>query len=197
MSSNAWNSCSKICPCKWYQELDYFVEEEDFIEVHGNRFWKPFVEKPVNEGIRAADKPPKLQERDFSGTAYVPVYVMLLGQLGVINMDCQLVDQDNLLNQWWTGNTVVMSFHECGGNVGDDVHIPLPQWLTAIGQRNPDIFFTDKKGRHNPECLTWGIDKERILRGGTAVEGETVLDLQSLSKVKQHQVSSDEILGSN
>ncbi|XP_044505444.1 inositol hexakisphosphate and diphosphoinositol-pentakisphosphate kinase VIP2-like isoform X2 [Mangifera indica] len=31
-----------------YQELDYFVEEEDFVEVHGNRFWKPFVEKPIN-----------------------------------------------------------------------------------------------------------------------------------------------------
>ncbi|XP_020551973.1 inositol hexakisphosphate and diphosphoinositol-pentakisphosphate kinase 2-like isoform X4 [Sesamum indicum] len=30
------------------QELDYFVEEEDFVEVHGNRFWKPFVEKPVD-----------------------------------------------------------------------------------------------------------------------------------------------------
>ncbi|CAK9162862.1 unnamed protein product [Ilex paraguariensis] len=30
-----------------YQELDYFVEEEDFVEVYGNRFWKPFVEKPV------------------------------------------------------------------------------------------------------------------------------------------------------
>ncbi|KAL7100824.1 hypothetical protein ACP275_08G019500 [Erythranthe tilingii] len=30
------------------QELDYFVEEEDFIEVHGNKFWKPFVEKPVH-----------------------------------------------------------------------------------------------------------------------------------------------------
>ncbi|KAI8017302.1 Inositol hexakisphosphate and diphosphoinositol-pentakisphosphate kinase VIP2 [Camellia lanceoleosa] len=30
------------------RKLDYFVEEEDFIEVHGNRFWKPFVEKPVN-----------------------------------------------------------------------------------------------------------------------------------------------------
>lgn len=30
-----------------YQELDYFVEEEDFVEVHGNRFWKPFVEKPI------------------------------------------------------------------------------------------------------------------------------------------------------
>ncbi|KAL9391697.1 hypothetical protein Peur_015617 [Populus x canadensis] len=31
-----------------YQELDYFIEEEDFVEVHGSRFWKPFVEKPVD-----------------------------------------------------------------------------------------------------------------------------------------------------
>ncbi|CAI9109620.1 OLC1v1009471C1 [Oldenlandia corymbosa var. corymbosa] len=31
-----------------YQELDYFVEEEDFVEVRGDRFWKPFVEKPVD-----------------------------------------------------------------------------------------------------------------------------------------------------
>ncbi|GFP79282.1 inositol hexakisphosphate and diphosphoinositol-pentakisphosphate kinase 1 [Phtheirospermum japonicum] len=30
------------------QELDYFVEEEDFVEVHGSRFWKPFVEKPIH-----------------------------------------------------------------------------------------------------------------------------------------------------
>ncbi|GMJ09319.1 VIP1 homolog 2, ARABIDOPSIS HOMOLOG OF YEAST VIP1 2, VIP homolog 1 [Hibiscus trionum] len=31
-----------------YQELDYFSEDEDYVEVHGNRFWKPFVEKPVD-----------------------------------------------------------------------------------------------------------------------------------------------------
>ncbi|XP_038890409.1 inositol hexakisphosphate and diphosphoinositol-pentakisphosphate kinase VIP2-like isoform X2 [Benincasa hispida] len=31
-----------------YQDVEYFVEEEDFIEVNGNRFWKPFVEKPVD-----------------------------------------------------------------------------------------------------------------------------------------------------
>ncbi|KFK25742.1 hypothetical protein AALP_AA8G153900 [Arabis alpina] len=30
------------------QDLDYFVEEEDFVEVKSERFWKPFVEKPVN-----------------------------------------------------------------------------------------------------------------------------------------------------
>ncbi|XP_027353223.1 inositol hexakisphosphate and diphosphoinositol-pentakisphosphate kinase VIP2-like isoform X4 [Abrus precatorius] len=31
-----------------YQQLDYFNEEEDFVEVHGMRFWKPFVEKPID-----------------------------------------------------------------------------------------------------------------------------------------------------
>jgi len=31
-----------------FQEVDYFVEEDDFVEVHGERFWKPFVEKPVH-----------------------------------------------------------------------------------------------------------------------------------------------------
>ncbi|KAF9606267.1 hypothetical protein IFM89_024088 [Coptis chinensis] len=30
------------------QEVDYFVEQEDFVEVHGKRFWKPFVEKPIH-----------------------------------------------------------------------------------------------------------------------------------------------------
>ncbi|KAL3517164.1 hypothetical protein ACH5RR_024066 [Cinchona calisaya] len=157
------------------------------------------------------DREPRLPERDFTGTAYVPIYVML--PLGVINMDCELVNPDDLINQlkilksikvdgvmvdcWWgiveahvpqqynwggykrlfqivrdldLKLQVVMSFHECGGNVGDDVHIPLPQWVTEIGNRNPDIFFTDRDGRRNHECLTWGIDKERVLRGRTALE---------------------------
>ncbi|CAM6083123.1 unnamed protein product [Calypogeia fissa] len=30
------------------QELDYFIEEEDYVEVHGKRIVKPFVEKPVD-----------------------------------------------------------------------------------------------------------------------------------------------------
>ncbi|XP_031277861.1 beta-amylase 7 isoform X1 [Pistacia vera] len=157
------------------------------------------------------DLPPKLPERDFAGTPYVPVYVML--PLGVINMKCELVDADGLLKQlrvlksinidgvmvdcWWgiveahapqdynwngykklfqmvselkLKLQVVMSFHECGGNVGDDVCIPLPHWVAEIGRSNPDIFFTDREGRRNPECLSWGIDKERVLRGRTAVE---------------------------
>ncbi|KMT20486.1 hypothetical protein BVRB_1g004730 isoform A [Beta vulgaris subsp. vulgaris] len=65
---------------------------------------------------------------------------------------------------------VMMSFHECGGNFCDDVCIPLPLWVAEIGRSNPDIYFTDKEGRRNPECLSWGIDKERVLKGRTAYE---------------------------
>ncbi|XP_022757337.1 beta-amylase 2, chloroplastic-like isoform X4 [Durio zibethinus] len=154
---------------------------------------------------------PRLPERDFAGTPYVPVYVML--PLGVVDMNCELVEKEGLVDQlrilksvnvdgvmvdcWWgiveahmpqvynwSGYKrlfhivrdlglklqVVMSFHECGGNVGDDVHIPLPRWVREIGQSNPDIYFADREGRKNSECLTWGIDKERVLKGRTAVE---------------------------
>ena len=42
--------------------------------------------------------------------------------------------------------------------------------MAEIGRSNPDIIFTDREGRRNPECLSWGIDKKRVLRGRTAVE---------------------------
>ncbi|KAI3873408.1 hypothetical protein MKW98_008060 [Papaver atlanticum] len=160
---------------------------------------------------RIMDITTNFQERDFSSSPYVPVYVML--PLGIINSKSELVDPDGLLKQlrtlksinvdgvmvdcWWgiveahapqeynwygykrlfqlvrdlnLKLQVVLSFHECGGNVGDDVCIPLPHWIAEVGRNNPDIFFTDKEGRRNPECLSWGIDKERVLRGRTAVE---------------------------
>lgn len=173
----------------------------------------PFIGSPMDNvhNKQVISIPVKLQERDFAGTAYVPVYVVL--PLGVINMKSELVDPDGLFKQlrilksvnvdgvvvdcWWgiveahapldynwSGYKrlfqivrelklklqVVMSFHECGGNFGDDVCIPLPHWVAEIGRSNPNIYFTDKEGRHNPECLSWGIDKERVLRGRTAVE---------------------------
>lgn len=30
------------------QEVDLFVEEEDYVEINGKRIFKPFVEKPVD-----------------------------------------------------------------------------------------------------------------------------------------------------
>ncbi|GAB4861741.1 Leucine-rich repeat receptor-like serine/threonine-protein kinase bam2 [Ancistrocladus abbreviatus] len=179
----------------------------------------------IADDSEVVNKPVKLPERDFAGTPICPCvrdvacksYTSLLFcevfNLGVINMDCDLVDPDALLDQlrvlksvhvdgvmvdcWWgivEANVpqqynwsgykqlfrivrdldlkmqVVMSFHECGGNVGDTVHIPLPLWVMEIGKSNPDIYFTDREGRCNTECLSWGTDKERVLRGRTAVE---------------------------
>jgi beta-amylase len=63
-----------------------------------------------------------------------------------------------------------MSFHKCGGNIGDDMAIPLPNWVAEIGCANPDIYFTNRDGMRNTECLTWGVDKVRVLQGRTALE---------------------------
>ncbi|KAK2655713.1 hypothetical protein Ddye_008765 [Dipteronia dyeriana] len=51
----------------------------------------------ADEDRQIVHSPPKLPERDFTGTDAVPIYVML--PLGVINMDCELVDPEGLVNQ--------------------------------------------------------------------------------------------------
>ncbi|KAM7490807.1 hypothetical protein LguiA_033728 [Lonicera macranthoides] len=148
---------------------------------------------------------------DFSGTPYIPVYVMLA--IGVVNNFCQLMDPEGIRQElinlkslnvdgvtvdcWWgivEGWTpqkyewsgyrelfniirefelklqVVMAFHEYGGNDSGGALISLPQWVIEIGKDNQDIFFTDREGRRNTECLSWGIDKERVLKGRTGIE---------------------------
>lgn len=42
----------------------------------------------------------------------------------------------------------IMSFHQCGGNVGDSIDIPLPSWV--LENRDLD-FYQDNKGRVNKE----------------------------------------------
>lgn len=63
-----------------------------------------------------------------------------------------------------------MAFHEYGGSDSGNVFIPLPHWVLEIGKDNQEIFFTDREGRRNTKCLSWGIDKERVLRGRTGIE---------------------------
>ncbi|XP_024517073.1 beta-amylase 2, chloroplastic [Selaginella moellendorffii] len=160
--------------------------------------------------VEEMTKEEEKEERDFAGTPYVPIYVML--PLGLISESNELVNPEGIrrdlqalksvnvdgvmVDCWWglVEDTpqkynwcayrelftivkesdlklqVVMSFHQCGGNVGDDVNIPIPKWVLEIGKENPDIFFTDKHGHRNPECLTWGVDKERVLKSRTGLE---------------------------
>lgn len=65
---------------------------------------------------------------------------------------------------------VVMSFHQCGGNVGDSCSIPLPPWALEEISKNPDLVYTDGSGRRNPEYISLGCDSLPVLRGRTPIQ---------------------------
>lgn len=48
----------------------------------------------------------------------------------------------------------IMSFHACGGNVGDSCAIPLPPFVT----NNDTIFYRDREGRIDREYISLGAD---------------------------------------
>ncbi|CAK9173338.1 unnamed protein product [Ilex paraguariensis] len=69
-----------------------------------------------------------------------------------------LVEKDGPLKYNWEGYAelvkmvqkhglklqVVMSFHQCGGNVGDSCSIPLPPWVLEEISKNPDLVYIDR-----------------------------------------------------
>lgn len=64
----------------------------------------------------------------------------------------------------------VMSFHQCGGNVGDSVSIPLPKWAREEIDKDPDLAYTDQWGRRNYEYISLGADTLPVLKGRTPVQ---------------------------
>jgi beta-amylase len=71
---------------------------------------------------------------------------------------------------------VVLSFHQCGTNVGDECYIPLPQWV--YNACNGDCFYTDREGYHDKEYLSLGVDNQKLF---ASISGSkrTALDLYS------------------
>eukprot|EP01125_Pyxidicula_operculata_P021785 TRINITY_DN8637_c0_g1_i1.p1 TRINITY_DN8637_c0_g1~~TRINITY_DN8637_c0_g1_i1.p1 ORF type:complete len:445 (-),score=89.28 TRINITY_DN8637_c0_g1_i1:135-1469(-) len=63
-----------------------------------------------------------------------------------------------------------ISFHQCGGNVGDECDITLPSWVLSVGNSNPDIFYTDQHGNRDKEYLSLGVDTQPIFSGRTPVQ---------------------------
>jgi beta-amylase len=64
----------------------------------------------------------------------------------------------------------VMSFHQCGGNIGDACFIALPHWVLQVGDENPDIFYTDSALRRNREYLSLGVDEEPLFQNRSALD---------------------------
>ena len=71
----------------------------------------------------------------------------------------------------------IMSFHQCGGNVGDDVNIPLPNWVLQVGESDHDIFYTNRSGSRDKEYLSLGVDNKRLFHGRTALEVSKLLEI--------------------
>lgn len=49
-------------------------------------------------------------------------------------------------------------------------NIPLPKWVSQIGEAQPSIFFTDKSQQHYRQCLSLAVDDLPILNGKTPVQ---------------------------
>ncbi|KAH9681486.1 Beta-amylase 1 [Citrus sinensis] len=64
----------------------------------------------------------------------------------------------------------VMSFHQCGGNVGDSVSIPLPKWVVEEVDKDQDLVYTDQWGMRNYEYISLGCDTIPVLKGRTPVQ---------------------------
>ena len=95
LSSCIWDSWRACFVCAWkrlemfgihvpryalvnrefpFQEVDYFVEEDDFVEVHGERFWKPFVEKPVHGKLLSLRSPLHCRVETLSAKSCLLIY---------------------------------------------------------------------------------------------------------------------------
>lgn len=48
--------------------------------------------------------------------------------------------------------------------------IPLPPWVLEEMSNDPDIVYTDRSGRRNPEYISLGCDALPVLRGRTPLQ---------------------------
>jgi len=83
----------------------------------------------------------------------------------------------------------VMSFHVCGECDGDGVFVPLPEFVTNLARDQPDILFNDEFGSTSAECLSFGVDHERIFpsaSGSTASRTAIEMYQEFMTSFKLH-----------
>jgi beta-amylase len=57
-----------------------------------------------------------------------------------------------------------MSFHKCGGNVGDNVTISLPPWVLTVA-REEQLLYRDRHGQVSEDCLSLSADDAPVFPG--------------------------------
>uniref|UniRef100_A0A7N0UGB0 Beta-amylase n=1 Tax=Kalanchoe fedtschenkoi TaxID=63787 RepID=A0A7N0UGB0_KALFE len=60
---------------------------------------------------------------------------------------------------------VSLCFHAC-----KEAKIPLPKWVSKIGENHPDVYFTDRSGERYKECLSLAVDDVSVFEGKTGLQ---------------------------
>eukprot|EP00295_Goniomonas_pacifica_P040137 CAMPEP_0175994744 /NCGR_PEP_ID=MMETSP0108-20121206/54757_1 /TAXON_ID=195067 ORGANISM="Goniomonas pacifica, Strain CCMP1869" /NCGR_SAMPLE_ID=MMETSP0108 /ASSEMBLY_ACC=CAM_ASM_000204 /LENGTH=452 /DNA_ID=CAMNT_0017326811 /DNA_START=1 /DNA_END=1359 /DNA_ORIENTATION=+ len=64
----------------------------------------------------------------------------------------------------------ILSFHKCGGNVGDKCNVPLPSWVLSVASENSDVLYKDQDGNLDDEYISLWADNLQLFQGRTAVQ---------------------------
>ncbi|XP_047963838.1 inactive beta-amylase 9-like [Salvia hispanica] len=60
---------------------------------------------------------------------------------------------------------VSLCFH-----ASEECKIRLPEWVSRIGESDPDIYFADRSGQQCRDCLSFAVDEVPVLDGKTPVQ---------------------------
>ncbi|XP_057518797.1 beta-amylase 3, chloroplastic-like [Amaranthus tricolor] len=178
-------------------QADYFTAEKVLtLESRNNEKWEKLHELATPHHTNETRVPVyvmlPLDTISAAGTLNKPramnASIMALKTAGVegvmVDVWWGLVEKDGPFKYNWDGYVelvemvqrhglklqAVMSFHQCGGNVGDSCSIPLPPWVLEEMNKNPDLVYTDRSGRRNPEYISLGCDSLAVLRGRTPIQ---------------------------
>jgi hypothetical protein len=90
-----------------------------------------------------------------------------------------IVEKESMGKYDWSGYLVLAEMIK---NAGLKLHvslcfhgskqpkIPLPEWVSQIGDSEPSIYHADRSGNHYRECLSLAVDEVPVLNGKTPVQ---------------------------
>ncbi|XP_054806047.1 inactive beta-amylase 9 [Prosopis cineraria] len=90
-----------------------------------------------------------------------------------------IVEKDCMGKYEWSGYLAIAEMVQNAGlklhvtlcfNGSKTPSIPLPKWVSQIGDSEPGIFFTDRSGQRYKGCLSFAVDELPVFNGKTAAQ---------------------------
>lgn len=90
-----------------------------------------------------------------------------------------IVEKDSMGKYEWSGYLALAEMVQSAGlklhvtlcfNGSKKPSIPLPKWVSQIGDSEAGIFFTDRSGQQYKECLSFAVDELPVFNGKSAIQ---------------------------